>query len=60
MQLLLDALLRNARSGADAEAFADDALALTHGEVAARVAALAASVSPDPRTHALKPPKGVA
>lgn len=60
MQLLLDALLRNARSRADAEAFADDALALTHGEVAARVAALAASLSPEHRTLGLLAPNGVA
>ncbi|MGX9983109.1 AMP-binding protein [Methylobacterium fujisawaense] len=60
MQLLLDALLRNARDRADAEAFTDDTTALTHGEVAVRVAALVARLAPEHRALGLLAPNGVA
>ncbi|MGX9984615.1 AMP-binding protein [Methylobacterium fujisawaense] len=60
MQLLLDALLRNARSRPDAPAFADDGAALSHAAVAARVAALAATLAPEHRTLGLLAPNGIA
>ncbi|MDP4006565.1 AMP-binding protein [Methylobacterium sp. NEAU K] len=60
MQLLLDALLRNARGRPDTPTFADDEVALTHGAVAARVAALAATLVPEHRILGLLAPNGVA